>query len=237
MQDTGGISPEFDTERRWVSAADTDDGMVRITAQLHADEAAMVMAAVEQAGTTPTSFDRADGLVALAVGTGCSGTENTQSPLPSPSHSPSLSSSIDMVVRVDADTLIGRSTQPAVMGCTNVSAETARRLLCNAAVIPFRVDSDGDVLDIGHRSRAIPPKMRLAMLARDDFHCRFPGCAHTSFLDGHHVLHWENGGPTKLDNLVTLCTAHHRTVHELGFYVERHHDRFVFFDPNGEAIG
>ena len=122
------------------------------------------------------------------------------------------------------------------MGSTSVSAECARRLLCNARVIPYRANTNGDVLDIGRKSRTIPPKMNLAMLARDEFRCRFPGCSHSLFLQGHHVHHWGNNGPTRLENLITVCTTHHRYVHELGFYVECHDGRFVFFDPQGDAI-
>jgi hypothetical protein len=99
-----------------------------------------------------------------------------------------------MLVRVDADTLTGRSDQPAVMGSTFVSAECARRLLCNAGVIPYRANPNGDVLDIGRKSRTIPPKMHLAMLARDDFECQFPGCSHDMFLQGHHIHEWLRPG-------------------------------------------
>ena len=139
------------------------------------------------------------------------------------------------MVRVDADTLLGRSDQPAVMGRTYVPAETARRSLCDCGVIPYRTNDAGDVLDIGRKSQSIPTAMRRAMLARDGFGCRFPGCSHHRFLHGHHVQHWEDGGATRLDNLVTLCSAHHRTVHELGFHVERHDGRFIFFDPEGNV--
>jgi HNH endonuclease len=38
---------------------------------------------------------------------------------------------------------------------------------------------------------------------------------------GHHIHHWSNGGPTRLDNLALLCQRHHRAVHEEGYQVER----------------
>ena len=54
------------------------------------------------------------------------------------------------------------------------------------------------------------------MMLRDR-HCRFPGCANQAFLHGHHIHHWIHGGSTSLDNLLTLCSFHHREVHEGGF--------------------
>ena len=53
-----------------------------------------------------------------------------------------------------------------------------------------------------------------ALKARDG-HCRWPGCERSaSICDGHHLVHWINGGPTDLENLVLLCRRHHRMVHE-----------------------
>jgi hypothetical protein len=72
--------------------------------------------------------------------------------------------------------------------------------------------------------------------ARDDG-CRFPGCTHRAYLDGHHVKHWADGGETGLDNLVQLCRHHHRLVHEGGFSCERRDDgAFVFRDPNNRTL-
>ena len=65
----------------------------------------------------------------------------------------------------------------------------------------------------GRKTRSIPPAIRRALRSRDAG-CRFPGCTHTRFLDGHHIRHWADGGETKLSNLVMLCRFHHRQVHE-----------------------
>ncbi|MCJ7558215.1 MAG: HNH endonuclease, partial [Gammaproteobacteria bacterium] len=54
-----------------------------------------------------------------------------------------------------------------------------------------------------------------------DAGCRFPGCTHTHFVDGHHIKHWADGGETSLNNLVQLCRHHHRLVHEGGYACER----------------
>ena len=101
----------------------------------------------------------------------------------------------------------------------HVAAETARRISCDASVVHWVDDADGHALDIGRKSRTIPPAIRRALQRRDKG-CRFPGCTATRFVDAHHVHHWADGGETKMDNLVLLCRAHHRLVHEGGFGVE-----------------
>ena len=113
---------------------------------------------------------------------------------------------------------------------------TVRRLCCDGTVVGISEGRDGEPLNIGRKSRAIPPAIRRAMLARDGG-CRFPGCDRTRFCDGHHVKHWANGGETKLGNLVTLCSFHHTLVHENGFGVTVTDDGvFVFTRPDGKRI-
>lgn len=102
----------------------------------------------------------------------------------------------------------------------DVTAETSRRIACDASIVRLVADEDGEPLSIGRKSRTIPPAIRRALRARDGG-CRFPGCTHRSFLDGHHIEHWADGGETSLDNLVQLCRHHHRLVHEGGFRCSR----------------
>ena len=102
-------------------------------------------------------------------------------------------------------------------GGIHVSAETARRLACDAATVSMRHGPAGEILDVGRRTRTISPALRRALQARDR-RCRFPGCRHCR-VDAHHIEHWANGGRTSLDNLVLLCRRHHRAVHEEGFRV------------------
>jgi hypothetical protein len=97
-------------------------------------------------------------------------------------------------------------------GAVDVSAETSRRLSCDASLVPIRHGADGTVLDVGRKTRTVPPSIRRALLARDRT-CRFTGCT-SRRCDAHHVEHWLDGGPTSLDNLVLLCRRHHRSVHE-----------------------
>ncbi len=106
-----------------------------------------------------------------------------------------------------------------------VSAETARRMACDAGAVVMHHAADGAVLDVGRKTRTIPPALRRALQARDG-QCRFPGC-NARRCDAHHVRHWADGGHTRIDNLVLLCRRHHRAVHEEGFAVR--------MDATGEA--
>ncbi|HUG88039.1 MAG TPA: HNH endonuclease [Actinomycetota bacterium] len=86
---------------------------------------------------------------------------------------------------------------------TRVAAETSRRISCDAGLVRMRHGPDGQILDVGRRTRTIPPALRRALEAHDRG-CRFPGCG-LRFTDGHHVRHWADGGETSLSNTVLLC--------------------------------
>lgn len=124
----------------------------------------------------------------------------------------------------------------------DVSAETSRRIACDASRITMTHDPrhqdariGGRILDVGRRTRAIHPALRRALDHRDRG-CRFPGCE-LAFCDAHHVEHWADGGETKLDNLVLLCRRHHRAVHEGGCSVELDAGgRVRFTDPHGREL-
>ena len=102
-------------------------------------------------------------------------------------------------------------------GGIHVSAETARRVACDAATVTMRHGRGGEILDVGRRTRTVSPALRRALAARDR-QCRFPGCGNRR-CDSHHIEHWADGGRTALDNLVLLCRRHRRAVHEEGFRV------------------
>jgi hypothetical protein len=125
-----------------------------------------------------------------------------------------------VVVHVDEEALPSESERgaSALEDGQHISAETSRRLACDAAKVVMRHARDGTVLDVGRRTRTIPPALRRALEHRDAG-CRFPGCG-LKLCDAHHVEHWADGGETKLDNLIQLCRRHHRAVHEEGFKVE-----------------
>ena len=117
-----------------------------------------------------------------------------------------------------------------------MAAETARRLACDCSVVTILQDETGRPLDVGRKTRSIPPALRRALHSRDRG-CVFPGCTHQRYVDGHHVHHWAEGGETKLTNLVSLCRFHHRQVHEGGVTIQRLDDgAWRFCKPNGESL-
>ena len=117
-----------------------------------------------------------------------------------------------------------------------LSPATARRLCCDASLLPVLEDSSGNVLNIGRKTRAIPPSIRRALQIRDHG-CRFPGCCESRYVDAHHVQHWCDGGETRLDNLVLLCRYHHRLLHQDGYEIVKHGaQQFEFLTPAGGAM-
>lgn len=130
----------------------------------------------------------------------------------------------------------GNGAESELEGCCHVSAATSRRMACDASVVHWHEAKDGEPLNIGRKSRTIPPAIRRALRRRDQG-CRFPGCDCTRFVDAHHIVHWADGGETKMNNLLLLCRKHHRLVHEGGFGVKaRGIGRFVFTNPNGMVV-
>ncbi len=120
---------------------------------------------------------------------------------------------VQVVVHVNAATLSDDTGERCELeGGPALAAETARRLGCDASVVAITNGPDGP-LDVGRKQRTIPTAMRRALRARDGG-CQFPGCTEVRFVDGHHIHHWGQGGPTRLDNLVEVCRRHHRALHE-----------------------
>jgi Domain of unknown function (DUF222)/HNH endonuclease len=139
-----------------------------------------------------------------------------------------------VVVHVDAAVLADADApgQSVLEGGARVSAETSQRLACDASRVVMRHDAEGNIVEVGARTRTIPPALRRALHHRDRG-CRFPGCS-VRFGQGHHIHHWAHGGPTTLSNLAMLCHRHHRAVHEEGYQVERLPDGELRFHlPNG----
>jgi len=126
-----------------------------------------------------------------------------------------------VVVHVDAQVLADpdQPGQSVLEDGARVSAETSQRLACDASRVVMRHDDSGRLVEIGARTRTIPPALRRALHDRDRS-CRFPGRG-VRFGQGHHLRHWAHGGPTTLSNLALLCRRHHRAVHEEGYQVAR----------------
>ena len=133
-----------------------------------------------------------------------------------------------VVVHVEED-------QSVLENGARVSAETSQRIACDASRVVMRHGHDGRVVEVGARTRTIPPAIRRALHHRDRG-CRFPGCG-VRFGQGHHIRHWAHGGPTTLSNLALLCRRHHRAVHEEGYQLDRQPDgELRFRRPDGQVL-
>jgi Domain of unknown function (DUF222) len=142
-----------------------------------------------------------------------------------------------VVVHVDAPTLRGpgRGERCELDDGAPLAAETARRLACDAAIVPL-LERAGKPVGVGRKTRSIPPALRRALAARDGG-CRFPGCTAHRFVDAHHIDHWADGGPTELGNLVHLCRPHHRLLHEGGYTLtSTGRGALTFRRPDGRPI-
>jgi 5-methylcytosine-specific restriction endonuclease McrA len=138
---------------------------------------------------------------------------------------------VDAAVLADAD----QPGQSVLEDGVRVSAGTSQRIACDASRVVMRHDDAGRLVEIGARTRAIPPALRRALQHRDRG-CRFPGCG-IRIGQGHHINHWSRGGPTTLSNLALLCRRHHRAVHEEGFQVAREPDGALRFRrPDGRPL-
>ena len=120
-----------------------------------------------------------------------------------------------VVVTIDLPSLAGGPGRTCELEDVGpITPEAARRLACDAGVSRVIVDGASRPLDVGRTTPVVPAGIRKALVVRDRG-CRFPGCGRPqSWCDAHHVVHWSDGGPTALDNLVLLCRRHHRAVHE-----------------------
>ncbi len=149
-----------------------------------------------------------------------------------------------VMIHVDENALVGK--QPDSDNPTNSTnpdnatsqypIETVRRLCCDGSIAPIIENARGEPLDIGRRTRTITTAIRRALWSRDKG-CAFPGCNHKRFVDAHHIKHWADGGETAVENLVLLCSSHHKLVHEGGFSIQRDQSGELFFRrPDGKAL-
>ena len=113
-----------------------------------------------------------------------------------------------------------------------LTAATLRRICCDAEVIPAILGTDSAVLDIGRSQRLVTTAIWKALVARDQ-HCRFPNCTRPPLMcHAHHLIHWANGGPTSLSNMILLCGHHHRLIHHQPWTIQRTGPAaFVFHPP------
>jgi hypothetical protein len=114
-----------------------------------------------------------------------------------------------------------------------IHPETARRLLCDGRVQTVIEDASGHPFGVG-RMRREPPAWMVRQLRYRDHGCTFADCGARRFTQAHHIVWWKHGGPTDLNNLLLVCSFHHKLVHEYGWVVKRDEDGTVrWFRPDG----
>ncbi|BAH53763.1 HNH endonuclease signature motif containing protein [Rhodococcus opacus] len=112
-----------------------------------------------------------------------------------------------------------------------LSIKTARLLSCDSIYTPIVLDDNEAPLDLGRATRTVTKRQRKALVARDRG-CAFPGCgAPPSWCEGHHIIHFIDGGPSNMDNLVLLCRFHHRLLHHSEWEIEMGTDGHPKFIP------
>jgi len=257
MQASGA---EAETKRR-LSVRYGDDGTMRFSAQLPADEGARLLAAIEsgQAALQSTGSHKAgpaDATAAVCSNATAAPDQPSHVSVQAPSRVDGLMTLVEswfaqgpkprrggapneVMLHVSAETLAQQKpATPAALidnaGGAGVAQDTALRLCCDASLTPIVQDAQGQVLDVGRKRRTVPPAIARALEAQYGRACSFPGCTHTLFLDKHHIQHWAHGGSTNLDNLVQLCRHHHTFVHEHGWTIEKTASGLNFMAPDGQ---
>ena len=216
------------TDMRW----DDDGRFLHLEATLPAEQGARVERAVEERAQQievedgvldPAAARRLDALVELMTSSG-DGT-----------------SPATLVVHADAKVLTQEATPDAehlaeTESGIQLSGDAVRRLACDAKV-EWVLERDGRPVGIGRRGRMVRGALRRAVLHRDGGMCAVPGCERKGYLHAHHVIHWGDGGETSLDNLITLCSAHHRRVHDGGWEITgKPGGDLRFHDPGGRVL-
>ncbi len=160
-----------------------------------------------------------------------SGHDHAEEPYNNQKTSTSSADHYQVVVHVDESALAGKET-----GTSQLPLESVRRLCCDGSIVPLVENDSGEPLNVGRKVRTVTTAIRRALWARDKG-CGFPGCSHTRFVDAHHIRHWADGGETSVENMVLLCSNHHKLVHEGGYSVSRDQSGELFFRrPDGKAV-
>ena len=218
-------------QRRYFQLGEPSNGLVRVEGQLVIEAAARLRTAMEPYMKPSKNDERSagqrahDALVELC----------RRADMANSRHANGRDGSaprVQLIIKTTVDTLASIEGAPAgelEWGGT-LPAETVRRMACDSAIT--RITGLGELeQEITHASRTIPPATRRALVARDQ-HCVFPGCDRPSpWCDGHHLVFWADGGPTKLENLGLVCGPHHRKLHEEGWTLNRKDGRWTATPP------
>jgi hypothetical protein len=114
-------------------------------------------------------------------------------------------------------------------------SDAERQYLTCDATCEVWFERDGQVIGAGRTTRTINRRLRRALEHRHPT-CAVPGCGATRGLHAHHIVHWEDGGPTEMFNLVLLCPYHHRLHHRGGITISGPADRLSVNDSDGQPL-
>jgi hypothetical protein len=227
-------SSRSDHERRFVRF---NDPYRTVTAQLPAATYAEVRTTLEDAarkvptdGGTPWDQRVCDALTEIVASSHAGESENgaTGSPSFVVVHVP-LEALVDDAV--EATELAGELERDGLIDC-----ETVQRIACDATIAVAIDDDAGHTMYEG-RARRFPTDAQRREVMRRDRHCRFPGCTNVTFTNVHHIVPWEPGGKTDLDNLALMCLHHHHVVHSHGWSMSGNpNEELQFCGPSGRPM-
>ncbi|MCI0633234.1 MAG: HNH endonuclease [Actinobacteria bacterium] len=125
-----------------------------------------------------------------------------------------------VVIHAQLDALVAGSGGGELQDGPVIHPDAVKRLLCSGRVQTVLENRAGSAVAFGRMTREPSPAM-LRQVRYRDRGCRFPGCGTRAFTEAHHIVWWRHGGRTDLDNLLLICSFHHKLVHEYGWRIER----------------
>ncbi len=230
-RDGGAVRAERQRAKRKANLFTCEgDGMVVLHAELDPESGAVVRSALAaetdrlwrqehgrkpvRARSTPEQR-RADALVVLAA----PGGETRPGPMRA-----------SVLVTVGYDALTGQLTGGHLSDGSPLTPEAARRLSCDAGLLPMVLDGASQPLDLGRDRRLPSTGLRRAVIERD--RSCICGCGTPpEWCQIHHIIHWSRWGPTNLDNLVLVCSDAHHRLHEGRWGVIRTDAGFAMHPP------
>ncbi|WP_394933066.1 DUF222 domain-containing protein [uncultured Ilumatobacter sp.] len=201
-------SPDSETPssvEEFLSLWQDDDGSFRLSGRLDADAGMIVHAALDEA--RDRLFQRGDFGAGLAEAL----VEMAQGSLDSVTD-PARRSRFRVNLFINTDTSNSDERDMTDAAGWNVPDAIRRYLTCNGTVTPVFLEN-GLPVSVGRAQYVVPARTRTVIEHRDHGACRVPGCDATLGLEVHHLIHWEHGGGTDTDNLLLVCSKHHRMHH------------------------
>lgn len=141
-----------------------------------------------------------------------------------------------VIITMDLETLENqlRDAWLTLPSGATIDAGTARRLCCDANLVPMVLGGASEVLDIGEAGSEFTVAIRRAAYERDGGRCAFPDCRNP-LAQLHHMIFRRHGGPGTLENCAWLCGYHHWLVHQGNWTLQRQPDNsYLWTGPQGQ---